>query len=69
VLFAITLVLSWILFSLVENPIMKRFASSRRGPKSRSGPPAPPIEEKSPQVTPPVQAAPAGANTAPSAAS
>ncbi|WP_248965381.1 acyltransferase family protein [Sphaerisporangium perillae] len=31
VLFGITLVLSWLLYSLVERPIMRRFASSGRG--------------------------------------
>ncbi|WP_214410533.1 acyltransferase family protein [Sphaerisporangium fuscum] len=33
VLAGITLVLSWLLFSLVERPVMRRFASSRRRPR------------------------------------
>ncbi|GGK91272.1 acyltransferase [Sphaerisporangium melleum] len=41
VLFAITLVLSWMLFRLVEDPIMKRFASSKPRPRHAAPPPPP----------------------------
>ncbi|WP_405146068.1 acyltransferase family protein [Sphaerisporangium sp. NBC_01403] len=44
VLFAITLGLSWLLFTLVENPIMKRFATPKRRRRGSPPPPPPPIE-------------------------
>ncbi|WP_347943018.1 acyltransferase [Sphaerisporangium sp. TRM90804] len=41
VLFAITLLVSWMLFRLVEDPIMKRFASSKSRPRHAAPPPPP----------------------------
>ncbi|WP_405146066.1 acyltransferase family protein [Sphaerisporangium sp. NBC_01403] len=43
VLFAITIGFSWLLFTLVEDPIMKRFATPKRRPR-HGAPPPPPIE-------------------------
>jgi len=38
VLFVVTLVLGWLLHSLVERPLMRRFARSRRSPAERPAP-------------------------------
>ncbi|MFC4586715.1 acyltransferase family protein [Sphaerisporangium corydalis] len=67
VLFLITLGLSYLLFTLVEDPIMKRFASSKKRPRhSVSPPPPPPISglDSAPKAE-----ATAGATGAPTTAS
>jgi peptidoglycan/LPS O-acetylase OafA/YrhL len=47
-LFGVTLLLAWATFTLVERPMMNRFARSRRGPRAVVGGLAEPPKEKEP---------------------